>query len=223
MLPDAYTAKFADIIGGDKGAKDDSGKVNNNASYLNYPNIFNIKFEGPLATKIDGFLPAVCANAQVDYTGGQKFSTFYDGQPSHIQLTLNFLEIQTMTLGNYETQVSKYGDGEAFAMNDSIVNQSQYLAKGEKVKYNPGTGKYEKVSDDTYVPDSTTPETIKNDPNAQARAKYLESLTPPPAFIGPPIPDLDKPVVKKPTTYTAPDGTRFRDGKIVYQAPFGRG
>ena len=47
-------------------------------------------------------MPAVCTNAQVDYTGGQKFSTFADGQPVHIQLTLNFLEIKTMTLGNYQ-------------------------------------------------------------------------------------------------------------------------
>ena len=47
-------------------------------------------------------MPAVCTNAQVDYTGGQKFSTFADGQPVHIQLTLNFLEIKTLTLGNYQ-------------------------------------------------------------------------------------------------------------------------
>ena len=61
-----------------------------NASYFNYPNVFEIFFEGPMGDKIDGFLPAVCTNAQVDYTGGQKFSTFSDGQPVHIQLTLNF-------------------------------------------------------------------------------------------------------------------------------------
>ena len=64
--------------------------------------MFEIFFEGPMGDKIDGFLPAVCSNAQVDYTGGQKFSTFADGQPVHIQLTLNFLEIKVMTLGNYD-------------------------------------------------------------------------------------------------------------------------
>ena len=90
--------------------------------------IFNIKFEGPLATKIDGFLPAVCANAQVDYTGGQKFSTFYDGQPSHIQLTLNFLEIQTMTLGNYES-ISPVGTGDNY-LKDSEVGPRREGASG---------------------------------------------------------------------------------------------
>ena len=113
MLPDAYSEALAvdftplDIVGGEDEdklmeIKDKVKDVEVNASYFNYPNIFEIYFEGPLGNKIDGFLPAVCANAQVDYTGGQKFSTFSDGQPVHIQLTLNFLEIKTMTLGNYE-------------------------------------------------------------------------------------------------------------------------
>ena len=121
MLPDAYSEKLTL-----KGTVDDQEQqeqeatyrddttiigrevevreieVETNPSYFNYPNVFDISFEGPLGSKIDGFLPAVCTNAQVDYTGGQKFSTFADGQPVHIQLTLNFLEIKTMTLGNYQ-------------------------------------------------------------------------------------------------------------------------
>ena len=114
MLPDAYSELMSidptpgDWIGGadDKDAVailDGKKGVEVNASYFNYPNVFEIFFEGPLGNKIDGFLPAVCTNAQVDYTGGQKFSTFSDGQPVHIQLTLNFLEIKVMTLGNYES------------------------------------------------------------------------------------------------------------------------
>lgn len=135
MLPDAYTASYKDLTGQGGGGKD-KGDVDNNASYLNYPNIFNIRFEGPLGNKIDGFLPAVCANAQVDYAGGQKFSTHNDGQPMHLQLTLNFLEIQTMTLGNYENTVSKLGDPKAFAINDTIVNKQYLLKKGQYVNEN---------------------------------------------------------------------------------------
>ena len=123
MLPDAYSEGLSALFGfkGNKqdqqteeaSYEEDTGffgqelekavtEVETNASYFNYPNVFDISFEGPLGSKIDGFLPAVCTNAQVDYTGGQKFSTFADGQPVHIQLTLNFLEIKTMTLGNYQ-------------------------------------------------------------------------------------------------------------------------
>ena len=123
MLPDAYSEGLGAVFGADADKqkqqteeatyRDDTTfigrdvevrdiQVETNPSYFNYPNVFDISFEGPLGSKIDGFLPAVCTNAQVDYTGGQKFSTFADGQPVHIQLTLNFLEIKTMTLGNYQ-------------------------------------------------------------------------------------------------------------------------
>ena len=69
-----------------------------------YPSPTNEKLPAALSFKLseESRFVVCCANAQVDYTGGQKFSTFSDGQPVHIQLTLNFLEIKTMTLGNYE-------------------------------------------------------------------------------------------------------------------------
>ena len=114
MLPDVYSEVMSitdengelviphtdDVQKGQPNGEKFNAEVN--ASYFNYPNVFEIFFEGPMGDKIDGFLPAVCSNAQVDYTGGQKFSTFADGQPVHIQLTLNFLEIKVMTLGNYD-------------------------------------------------------------------------------------------------------------------------
>lgn len=96
MLPDTYSD--VSILGGEEVI---SPEDNPNANFFNYPNIFDIYFDGPMGNKVDGFLPAVCSNAQVDYTGGQKFSTFEDGMPAHIQLTLQFLEIKILTQGNY--------------------------------------------------------------------------------------------------------------------------
>ena len=75
-----------------------------------------------MGRRVDGFLPAVCTNAQVDYSGGQKFSTFVDGQPVHIQLTLNFLEISVLTIGNYEG-ISNVGPG-GLKRDSSIANQA---------------------------------------------------------------------------------------------------
>ena len=221
MLPDAYTATYKDLTGQGGGAKDDKAKANNNASYLNYPNIFNIRFEGPIAGKIDGFLPAVCANAQIDYAGGQKFSTFYDGQPAHIQLTLNFLEIQTMTLGNYENTVSKLGDPKAFAINDTIVNLQYQKANGQIVD------EKEILSKDTAQGDADNPQG-----GAGSSAANTDDQIP--ELVGPPRNDPenfgfhnDAPVKKTPikenSTYTAPDGVKFKNGKIIYQPPFGRG
>ena len=121
MLPDTYSEKFdfselqTEVMTQD---------METNANYLNYPNVFDISFKGPLGRKIDGFLPAVCTNAQVDYTGGQKFSTMSDGQPTHIQLTLNFLEINVMTLGNYES-ISNVGPGGVKRDSSTVDEQSR--------------------------------------------------------------------------------------------------
>ena len=137
MLPDAYSESFditkensEKLLGRefDPKMKEVIKDADLNASYFNYPNVFEITFEGPMGSKVDGFLPAVCTNAQVDYTGGQKFSTFEDGQPVHIQLTLNFLEIKTMTLGNYES-ISPVGTGDNY-LKDSEVGPRREGASG---------------------------------------------------------------------------------------------
>ncbi len=108
-----------------------------------YPNIFDIQFIGPLADNIDGFLPAVCTNAQVDYSGGQKFSTYHDGMPAKVQLTLNFLEIKIMTLNNYdaiaataldETGSTLYSDRFKFSGTPSELDKLH-----KKGKYQSGT------------------------------------------------------------------------------------
>jgi len=152
MLPDAYSEALSvditplDIIGGEDNKKaaaikDLQKDVEVNPSYFNYPNIFDIYFAGPLGDKIDGFLPAVCTNAQVDYTGGQKFSTFADGQPVHIQLTLNFLEIKVMTLGNYETvrAGAERQDGDQVGDRTSILdNQSFDLTNAQTAQGRDG-------------------------------------------------------------------------------------
>jgi len=229
MLPDAYTASYKDLTGQGGGGKD-KGKVDVNASYLNYPNIFNIRFEGPLGDKIDGFLPAVCATAQVDYAGGQKFSTHYDGQPMHIQLTLNFLEIQTMTLGNYENTVSKLGDPKAFAINDTIVNLQYQKGKNgivdeeqvvstdisgsEADAAGPKTGAGSSATgDDATKAGENNPMTV-DEYMSETIKKTLDSENPP-------VKKVD--TNKDSDVFTAPDGVKFRNGKIVYQPPFGRG
>jgi len=97
MLPDSYVANM--LAGVNIGEESPESQ---NAAYFNYPNVFRIYFSGPMSKHVDGFLPCVCQNAQVDYTGGQKFSVMEDGMPNHIQLTLTFAEIKIMTLGNYE-------------------------------------------------------------------------------------------------------------------------
>lgn len=122
MLPDTYSD--VSILGGEEVITPDQ---NPNANFFNYPNIFDIYFDGPMGNKVDGFLPAVCSNAQVDYTGGQKFSTFEDGMPVHIQLTLQFLEIKILTQGNYQAikASNQDRDNHDYGAEESIFERSQ--------------------------------------------------------------------------------------------------
>ncbi len=154
MLPDTYSdeAITSAMFGEGEGKEGNATSIN--ASYFNYPNIFHIYYHGPMAGRVDGFLPAVCTNAQVDYTGGQKFTTYNDGTPVHMQLTLNFLEIKVMSLGNYNaikssavdgnygSTKSMYGDSTAYLRasrnEDGDISSAEYAEKVQGLKQ-PGS------------------------------------------------------------------------------------
>ena len=127
MLPDTYSDEAITSAMFGEGAGKEGNAASINASYFNYPNIFQIYYYGPMASKVDGFLPAVCTNAQVDYTGGQKFTTYHDGMPVHMQLTLNFLEIKTMSLGNYNAIKSSSIDGKFGSTKSMYGDSTSYL------------------------------------------------------------------------------------------------
>ena len=106
MLPDGLTAtELGFNVNVEE--QDPELKRQSNEIFFSFPNVFDIYFDGPIGDKVDGFLPAVCTNAEVNYTGGQKFATHYDGQPVKVDLALSFQEIRVMTRGNYE-QIASY-------------------------------------------------------------------------------------------------------------------
>jgi hypothetical protein len=80
MLPDAFQLK--------EGNNADEFSEN----YFNRPNLFNIEYVGPIADKVDGFLPAFLTACNVTYNGGGKMETFTDGTPLIIDMTLSFQE-----------------------------------------------------------------------------------------------------------------------------------
>ena len=95
MLPDTY----APLGGGNLEAE----------AFFNYPNTFEIEFDGPIANKVDGFLPSVLTKCDVNHTGGLKFSTYRDGMPIKTQMSLEFTEIRILTQENYQ-EISPLGD-----------------------------------------------------------------------------------------------------------------
>jgi len=139
MLPDAFEDNMfrRSTDPDDSNEKLPPADEGDNAAFFNYPNIFRIYFSGPMANKVDGFLPTVLTNAQVDYAGGQKFSTFEDGQPMHVQLTLNFVEIKVMTLGNYDGIKAGTGDGTFGSVNAGA--DDSVLFSGAENGFDPGT------------------------------------------------------------------------------------
>ena len=141
MLPDTFN--FDLFEGGNSSAEVFQDQ------FFNYPNIFDISFEGPIKDRVDGFLPAVCTKCDVDHTGGQKFSVYEDGQPVKSTMTLEFMEIRLMTQNNYQTlsPVSNKGgllelkeggsliEGERIGLKDLKNN---YVELGTSLKKNVG-------------------------------------------------------------------------------------
>jgi len=88
------TAALPDTFG-----SDETSQIEN---YFNYPNIIDLRWEGPIANVMDGFLPAVITNATVTYGGGSTLETFSDGTPLEMKLQLEFTEIKVLTQETYQ-------------------------------------------------------------------------------------------------------------------------
>ena len=117
MLPDTY----APLGGGSIDAE----------SFFNYPNVFEVYFEGPIADKVDGFLPSVLTKCDVNHTGGLKFSTFRDGQPIKTQISLEFTELKILSQENYQ-QISPLGDKSIAGSTSLRDNQKERDAARQK-------------------------------------------------------------------------------------------
>lgn len=86
-------------------------------NYFNHPNVIDIEYVGPIADKVDGFLPSFITACNVTYNGGGKMETFVDGTPLIIDMTLSFQENVIMTQEQYQTVSS-------FAKSSSVEGES---------------------------------------------------------------------------------------------------
>lgn len=98
MLPDTYPALGA-------GQSDAEG-------FFNYPNTWTAELEGPIADRVDGYLPMVLESCKVTYEGDSTSMTFYeDGQPMTVKMDLGFKELKILTQESYQ-EISPLGDKE---------------------------------------------------------------------------------------------------------------
>ena len=121
MLPDTF------------GSSDENDVEN----FFNYPNIFDVEFEGPIRNVLDGFLPMVCTKCDIDHFNGQKFAVFEGGQPISSKMSLEFVEIKILSQENYQ-QISPLGDKSIKGM-PSIVDD--YANEADVVKPKIGSGR----------------------------------------------------------------------------------
>lgn len=134
MLPDSFRAALD---------ADKQTETSLQDSFFNYPNVFDIKLQGPVGDKVDGFLPSVCTKCDVDHTGGQKFSVYEDGQPIKTTMTLEFQEIRLLTQQNYQAVSPVSNKDGSLKSNDSSIIENPipwsemragYVEMGEKIK-----------------------------------------------------------------------------------------
>ena len=112
MLPDTYPALGA-------GQSDAEG-------FFNYPNTWEAILEGPIATKVDGYLPMVLNGCKVTYEGDSTSMTYYeDGQPTSIKMDLEFTELKILTQESYQ-KITAHPNGEASGLKSmpSIIDQN---------------------------------------------------------------------------------------------------
>jgi len=115
MLPDTFNSTISGAVSGQ------NVEVTAADGYFNYPSIVDMYFDGPLASKIDGFLPAVITGCEVNHTGGLKFSTYEDGQPIKTDLTLGVREIRIMSQQNYRAIAAQTVGGDINAREAALA------------------------------------------------------------------------------------------------------
>jgi len=81
-----------------------AGNAAVNGVFISAPDIFQLSYRKgssphPILNK---FLPMALVDMQVNYTGSNTYSTFHDGMPSHIVMTLSFKELNPIYSEDYD-------------------------------------------------------------------------------------------------------------------------
>ena len=121
MLPDTFANAEAD------GAAE---------GYYNYPNIFDIYYEGSIDLRFEDFLPSVLTDCTVSHST----KLYEDGYPVSTELGLEFTEVKVITQETYQ-QISKTTDKDGeWKLRDSIGGGNKSLGADRVVGYKEGTG-----------------------------------------------------------------------------------
>ena len=78
--------------------------------FLEAPDIFQLSYRKGAAAHpfMNKFKPTVLTNVSVNYTGSNVYSTFYDGTPTHMLMTLKFKELNPIYEEDYWETTAEY-------------------------------------------------------------------------------------------------------------------
>ena len=78
--------------------------------FLEAPDIFQLSYRKGAAAHpfLNKFKPTVLTNVSLNYTGSNTYSTFYDGTPTHMLMTLNFKELNPIYEEDYWETTAEY-------------------------------------------------------------------------------------------------------------------
>ena len=84
--------------------KNSSEDSNVKGVFISAPHIFQLTYmKGAKKHPIlNTFKPMALVDMQVNYTGSNTYSTFWDGTPTHMQMSLSFKELNPIYAEDYE-------------------------------------------------------------------------------------------------------------------------
>ena len=126
MLPDTFGEQMKVQVGKSGTAKNEGQNLNADENYFNHPNIFQVSFEGPIASHLDGFLDMVCTKCDVSHFNNGNNTTFGDSAPISQKMSLSFQEIKMLTQESYQ-EISAMYNGK-----DSPLTSMKTIEEGRK-------------------------------------------------------------------------------------------
>jgi len=128
MLPDTFGSSR--LIMKDGKLKTEQ-KLNDDENYYNHPNIFDVAWEGPIKQHVDGFLPMVCKKCDVKHFNNGNTTTFANGAPVSVSMSLGFQEIKQLTQESYQ-EISAMYNGQ-----EPLLQSMKSFAAGETRQTQP--------------------------------------------------------------------------------------
>ena len=83
-------------------------------AFISSPDVFQLTYmsgKGKPHPFLNNFMPMALVETKVNYSGSGTFSTFHDGTPTHIKMSLTFKELNPVYREDYDEGIGKNGVG----------------------------------------------------------------------------------------------------------------